>query len=135
MPDYSEFVAAQKAKPAQPGATPSLDQIRAYLDRLDAIAGQLTTLTQSEGWNLHMAHLTGNRTVREQELDPLKDRIVRGADVGDALTTLKLRAAYLQGGLDALGEAMGDAQEVINANTAARAAFDGTAAPVVLAKV
>ena len=114
---------------------PSLDQVRAYLDRLDAIAGQLTTLTQSEGWNLHMAHLTGNRTVRQQELDPLKDRIVRGAEVGDALTTMKLRAAYLQGGLDALHEAVTDAQEVIAANTSARAAFDGTAAPVVLAKV
>lgn len=119
MPDYLETMLAQRSQQSRPGRPPvSTDQARAYLDRLDRIAGQLTELTTSEAWNLHMAHLTGNKEIRQAELTGLSERIVRGVEFGDALAALKQRAAYLQGAIEAIAEAMGDVREVIDVNRA-----------------
>ena len=136
MPDRAEVLAFQQRQQAKgPRPTVTADQARAYLDRLDQIAGQLTELTGSDGWNLHMAHLTGNKAMRAQELEPLKDRVVRGSEFGDALATMKLRAAYLQGGIDALDEAMSDAGKIIEVNRGAREVLDKPAASGVMGEI
>lgn len=136
MPDRAEVLAFQQRQQTKgPRSSLTPDQARAYLDRLDRIAGQLTELTGSDGWNLHMAHLTGNKDLRAQELEPLRDRVVRGSEFGDALAAMKLRAAYLQGGIDALEEAMSDAKQIIEVNRGAREFLDKPATSGVMGEI
>lgn len=117
--DFSEVEALrakEKAERPKPG-TPNPAGIAAYLARLDRIAGQLADLTSSDGWAIHRLHLTGHRDVVQADLAAVTSALIRGPEAGDALVTLKLRAAYLQGQVDAFTAAMSDAQEIIDINT------------------
>lgn len=115
---YSDVQALrQKRDESRPDRAAAM---QAYLHRLDRIRQSLTDLVGSEGWQLHQTHLTGHRSVAQDELDVVCERMVRGPESGDALMVLKLRAAYLAGQVDILTVALGDAAEIIGQTTSDR---------------
>lgn len=129
MPDFSEIEAARARRPQTvPQSRPTPDQVRAYLDRLDSVAGHLRELVASEGWTIHRAHLTGHLEERQTELAALQDRLVRGPEAGDALAAMKFRASYLQGWVDALTVALTDAQDIIQVSDVGKTVVDNPAA-------
>lgn len=87
-------------------AAPQHQAAQHLLDRLDHVASRMKELTGDAAWDTYRADLTELQERDNAAMEGAIADMVRGGDVGDALTAKKLQVAYLLGATEARQDAL-----------------------------